>query len=81
MINKQHAKATLRLQDITKGAVRYQEVDTNGDDLKMMNPETLIGTQYFRQGKFKAFRDKDGNWPTYITITITPGAYEGGTEA
>jgi hypothetical protein len=61
----------MRLESVTKGAVRYQEVDSNGNDKKMFEPDTLIGTQYIRQGKLKAFRDVNGSWPQYIQITIT----------
>ena len=65
-------KATLRLEGVTKGAVRYQEIDSNGQDLKMFDPNTLIGTQYLRQGKFKSLRDHTtGEWPQYITVIVT----------
>jgi hypothetical protein len=63
--------ATLRLESVTKGAVRYQEVDDKGNDKKMFEPDTLIGTQYIRQGKLKQFRDANGHWPQHLTITIT----------
>jgi hypothetical protein len=65
-------KATLRLEGVTKGAVRYQEIDSNGNDLKMFDPNTLIGTQYLRQGKFKNLRDHStGEWPQKIIVTVT----------
>jgi hypothetical protein len=80
-IRKAGASATFMLQDITKGAVRYQEINEHGNEMKMYNPETLIGTQYLRQGKFKAFRDAEGNWPQYITITVTPGLEDASLEA
>lgn len=61
--------ARLRLVAVTKGALRYQEIDQNGNELTMRDSECIVGTQYLRQGRMRSMM-QEGEWPQMIEITV-----------
>lgn len=64
--------STVILQAITKGAVRYQEVDRYESPLRMNDPLTLIGTLYLRQSRLKDWENNRSSdiFPRKLKITI-----------
>lgn len=59
-----HHTISLVLERETKGAVRYQELDANGDPRRSGDEESVVGTLYIRK---KAIH---GAIPTGIRVTI-----------
>ncbi len=62
----------LTLVKETKGALRYQEVTSEGHYLLMNNPKTVIGTVYLRKQGIPG-----GEKPLNITVTIEENEQEG----
>lgn len=54
----------MTLQTVTKGAVKYAEVD--GHDEVLSYKDGSVGTIYIRKSAFTA-----DNWPQHVTVTIT----------
>jgi hypothetical protein len=55
----------------TKGALRFQEIGANGQDVE--GDDAHIGTLYFRKAQFKNVSSdwaSDGKPPTTITLSI-----------
>lgn len=59
----------LRLRAITKGALRYEEVDAEGNTVTFHDPWCLIGTLYLRQGGALTLR-KGNEWSKDILVTV-----------
>ena len=58
------------LERVTKGAIRYQEVDPAGHSLGMTDVNTVIGTLYLRKWGLRTQGLRAGQQPSNISIII-----------
>lgn len=61
---------TLELVTVTKGAVRYAELDSNGKIAQMTEPSTVIGTVYLRKPALARATNPGGAYPQKLKLTV-----------
>ena len=61
---------TFTLEKETTGALRYMEVDDNGNPAKD-DPLHLVGSLYFRKAGMATALDGSNLWPEILEITVT----------
>ena len=67
---RQHETIQMQLETITKGAVRYREIDNQGNPLRTNDQGAMLATVYIRKEALnKAFGS--GFIPNDISVTVT----------
>lgn len=56
----------------TKGAVRYQEIDANGNPLSTRDEATVMGTAYLRKLGWGKAAQNGKEYPKEIEVIIRP---------